>query len=180
MVEVAFASSAGSSAAAPRRLRGELVVRDAIPYAGVAPPPPALPLPQPQLQPQVQATTSGGGGGGKISPAVLFIIVILAVVFFICGLLHLLVRLLMKKQHRAEEEGIRWPGCHGRPPGMTEEEGTWHCRGCCSSCSTSLLARPPRAAPPHSAAERRLLARPSRTALGMGKGRDEEEEGGES
>uniref|UniRef100_A0A0E0A775 RING-type E3 ubiquitin transferase n=1 Tax=Oryza glumipatula TaxID=40148 RepID=A0A0E0A775_9ORYZ len=100
MVEVAFASSAGSSAAAPRRLRGELVVRDAIPYAGVTPPPPALPLPQPQLQPQVQATTSGGGGGGKISPAVLFIIVILAVVFFISGLLHLLVRLLMKKQHR--------------------------------------------------------------------------------
>uniref|UniRef100_A0A0E0DZI4 RING-type E3 ubiquitin transferase n=1 Tax=Oryza meridionalis TaxID=40149 RepID=A0A0E0DZI4_9ORYZ len=109
MVEVAFASSAGSSAAAaaaeaegvsttaPRRLRGELVVRDAIPYAGVATPPPALPLPQ--QQPQVQATTSGGGGG-KISPAVLFIIVILAVVFFISGLLHLLVRLLMKKQHR--------------------------------------------------------------------------------
>lgn len=34
----------------------------------------------------------------KISPAVLFIIVILAIIFFISGLLHLLVRLLIKKQ----------------------------------------------------------------------------------
>ncbi|KAL5200270.1 hypothetical protein ABZP36_021473 [Zizania latifolia] len=97
MGEVAFASS-GSSASAgdsagPRRLRGAFVVRDSLPYAGVAPPPPALP--------QVRAT-SGGGGGGKISPAVLFIIVILAVVFFISGLLHLLVRLLKKKQHRRQ------------------------------------------------------------------------------
>uniref|UniRef100_A0A0E0L9Q0 RING-type E3 ubiquitin transferase n=1 Tax=Oryza punctata TaxID=4537 RepID=A0A0E0L9Q0_ORYPU len=110
MVEVAFTSSGSSSATTtaaeaegasttvPRRLGGELfVVRDGLPYAGVAPPPPALP--------QVQATTSGGGGGGKISPAVLFIIVILAVVFFISGLLHLLVRLLMKKQHRRGEGG---------------------------------------------------------------------------
>ncbi|KAJ8773847.1 hypothetical protein K2173_008310 [Erythroxylum novogranatense] len=37
--------------------------------------------------------------GGKISPAILFIIVILAVVFFISGLLHLLVRFLIK--HRS-------------------------------------------------------------------------------
>ncbi|KAL5225861.1 hypothetical protein ABZP36_012500 [Zizania latifolia] len=98
MGEVAAFASSGSSAAAwdsagLRRLRGTFVVRDSLPYAGVALPPPALP--------QVQATSGGGGGGGgKISPAVLFIIVILAVVFFISGLLHLLVRLLMKKQHR--------------------------------------------------------------------------------
>ncbi|XP_065864317.1 RING-H2 finger protein ATL46 [Euphorbia lathyris] len=36
-------------------------------------------------------------GGNKISPAILFIIVILAVIFFISGVLHLLVRYLMKK-----------------------------------------------------------------------------------
>lgn len=36
--------------------------------------------------------------GGKISPAILFIIVILAVVFFISGLLHLIVRFLMKRR----------------------------------------------------------------------------------
>ncbi|KAJ4813944.1 hypothetical protein LUZ62_026510 [Rhynchospora pubera] len=46
----------------------------------VSPPPPNQPQPN------------------KISPAVLFIIVILAIIFFISGLLHLLVRLLIKKQ----------------------------------------------------------------------------------
>ncbi|CAI0627483.1 unnamed protein product [Linum tenue] len=39
--------------------------------------------------------------GGKISPAILFVIVILAVVFFISGLLHLLVRFLMKQRGSA-------------------------------------------------------------------------------
>ncbi|KAF5449825.1 hypothetical protein F2P56_030230 [Juglans regia] len=37
--------------------------------------------------------------GGKISPAILFIIIILAVIFFISGLLHLLIRFLVK--HRS-------------------------------------------------------------------------------
>ncbi|KAL6635108.1 hypothetical protein ACP70R_027779 [Stipagrostis hirtigluma subsp. patula] len=62
--------------------------RDALPYSAQSPP-------------HVQTASVGGGGGnGRISPAVLFIIVILAVIFFISGLLHLLVRLLMRKQHR--------------------------------------------------------------------------------
>ncbi|KAL6911469.1 hypothetical protein ACP4OV_000274 [Aristida adscensionis] len=52
-----------------------------------------------QPPPQVQTASVSGGGNGRISPAVLFIIVILAIIFFISGLLHLLVRLLMKKQH---------------------------------------------------------------------------------
>lgn len=41
-------------------------------------------------------TSSPPSSGSKISPAVLFIIVILAVLFFISGLLHLLVRFLIK------------------------------------------------------------------------------------
>ncbi|CAN1151271.1 RING-H2 finger protein ATL46 [Linum perenne] len=36
--------------------------------------------------------------GGKISPAILFIIIILAILFFISGLLHLLVRFLIKQR----------------------------------------------------------------------------------
>ncbi|XP_072953555.1 RING-H2 finger protein ATL46-like [Typha angustifolia] len=54
--------------------------RDSLPYASSqAPPTPSSP-------------------SSRISPAVLFIIVILAVIFFISGLLHLLVRFLVKKQ----------------------------------------------------------------------------------
>ncbi|XP_062228563.1 RING-H2 finger protein ATL46-like [Phragmites australis] len=90
MAEVA-ASSSGSFA--PRHLYGAGIVRDALPYGGLATPPPPPPV------------QGSGRGGGKISPAVLFIIVILAVVFFISGLLHLLVRLLMKKQQRRGQGG---------------------------------------------------------------------------
>ncbi|XP_039806024.1 RING-H2 finger protein ATL46-like [Panicum virgatum] len=108
MAEAAAAAASSSSpgSSAPRRLHGAGVVRDALPYGGLAaPPPPPLPLQQqlpPPVAQQAQAAGGGGGGGGggKISPAVLFIIVILAVVFFISGLLHLLVRVLTKKQHR--------------------------------------------------------------------------------
>lgn len=42
--------------------------------------------------------------GGKISPAILFIIVILAVVFFISGLLHLLVRFFIKHRSSSVSE----------------------------------------------------------------------------
>ena len=44
-------------------------------------------------------STPSPSSGSRISPAVLFIIVILAVIFFISGLLHLLVRFLVK--HRS-------------------------------------------------------------------------------
>ncbi|VFQ91904.1 unnamed protein product [Cuscuta campestris] len=49
------------------------------------------PLPSGNFQSQTSPS-----GGSKISPAVLFVIVILAVLFFISGLLHLLVRFLVK------------------------------------------------------------------------------------
>jgi hypothetical protein len=108
MAEGAAAFSSGSFPS--RRLfHGAGVVRDALPYGGLptAPPPP-IPL--------VQGAGRGAGGGGKISPAVLFIIVILAVVFFISGLLHLLVRLLMKKQHRRG---------HGAPSASAARGAGW-------------------------------------------------------
>lgn len=47
--------------------------------------------------------------GAKISPAVLFIIVILAVLFFISGLLHLLVRFLMKHPSSSNQSNDRYP-----------------------------------------------------------------------
>lgn len=52
-----------------------------------------------QRQPSAPSPTSGN----KISPAVLFIIVILAVLFFISGLLHLLVRFLVKNPSSSAE-----------------------------------------------------------------------------
>ncbi|KAL4375189.1 hypothetical protein HN51_009084 [Arachis hypogaea] len=69
------------------------------------PPPPPLPplLPPPYLStPSTSSSASSSSSssspssGTRISPAVLFIIVILAVLFFISGVLHLLVRFLMK------------------------------------------------------------------------------------
>ncbi|KAA0037501.1 hypothetical protein IC582_020813 [Cucumis melo] len=47
-------------------------------------------------EPNPPAVPSPSSSGTRISPAVLFIIVILAVLFFISGLLHLLVRFLIK------------------------------------------------------------------------------------
>ncbi|CAL0321786.1 unnamed protein product [Lupinus luteus] len=54
-------------------------------------PPPSTPL-----QETMSSSTSTSSSGTRISPAVLFIIVILAVLFFISGILHLLVRFLIK------------------------------------------------------------------------------------
>jgi len=56
------------------------------------------------------AASSGGGGGhgSKISPAVLFVVVIAAVVLFVSCLLHLVVRLLLRRgraRARAEADG---------------------------------------------------------------------------
>ncbi|XP_027357533.1 RING-H2 finger protein ATL46-like [Abrus precatorius] len=47
--------------------------------------------------------------GTRISPAVLFIIVVLAVLFFISGLLHLLVRFLIKHPSSASAQSNRHP-----------------------------------------------------------------------
>ncbi|EEF41445.1 ring finger protein, putative [Ricinus communis] len=54
--------------------------------------------------------------GNKISPAILFIIVILAVIFFISGLLHLLVRFLIKHRSSSSSsvsESNRYPEMSG-------------------------------------------------------------------
>ncbi|KDP21324.1 hypothetical protein JCGZ_21795 [Jatropha curcas] len=55
--------------------------------------------------------------GNKISPAILFIIVILAVIFFISGLLHLLVRFLMKHRSSSTSSSVsesnRYPEMSG-------------------------------------------------------------------
>ncbi|XP_057948890.1 RING-H2 finger protein ATL46-like [Malania oleifera] len=59
-------------------------------------------------------STPAASSGSKISPAVLFIIVILAVIFFISGLLHLLVRFLVK--HRSSSsisQSNRYPEMSG-------------------------------------------------------------------
>ncbi|XP_060193674.1 RING-H2 finger protein ATL46-like [Lycium barbarum] len=54
-------------------------------------------------------TSSSSSSGNKISPAVLFIIVILAVLFFISGLLHLLVRFLIKHPSSASSQSNGYP-----------------------------------------------------------------------
>ncbi|GAB2286671.1 hypothetical protein Dimus_021067 [Dionaea muscipula] len=70
------------------------------------PPPPPPPPPSPygdSLQEQNPSLPSpshqplSSGSGAKISPAVMFTIVILAVVFFVSGVVHLLVRFLLSK-----------------------------------------------------------------------------------
>uniref|UniRef100_A0A0E0K646 RING-type E3 ubiquitin transferase n=1 Tax=Oryza punctata TaxID=4537 RepID=A0A0E0K646_ORYPU len=62
------------------------------------------PSPPPQ---QTPASSSGiDGVENKISPSIVFIVAILAIVFFVCGLLHLLVRHLLRlhRQRRARED----------------------------------------------------------------------------
>lgn len=63
---------------------------------------PSLPYVSNYKAPSAPSPTSSSGS--RISPAILFIIVILAVVFFILGLLHLLVRFLIK--HRSSNSSI--------------------------------------------------------------------------
>ncbi|KAL7190408.1 hypothetical protein ACSBR2_022644 [Camellia fascicularis] len=53
--------------------------------------------------------SSSSSSGTRISPAVLFIIIILAVLFFISGLLHLLVRFLMKHPTSSTQSNDRYP-----------------------------------------------------------------------
>ncbi|XP_024934147.3 RING-H2 finger protein ATL47 isoform X1 [Ziziphus jujuba] len=64
-----------------------------------------------QKQPTMSSLSSSSGS--KISPAILFIIVILAVIFFISGLLHLLVRFLIKHRSSPVSESNRYPDMSG-------------------------------------------------------------------
>ncbi|URE10335.1 RING-H2 finger protein [Musa troglodytarum] len=48
--------------------------------------------------PSSQAPPTASSASGRISPAVLFTVVILALIFFVSGLLHLLVRFLIRKR----------------------------------------------------------------------------------
>ena len=52
------------------------------------------------------APSPSSSSGNRISPAILFIIVILAVLFFILGLLHLLVRFLIKQRSSSNNSSI--------------------------------------------------------------------------
>ncbi|KAL5211865.1 hypothetical protein ABZP36_022712 [Zizania latifolia] len=62
-----------------------------------------LPPPSP---PQTPASSSAlDGVETKISPSILFIVAILAIVFFVCGLLHLLVRHLLRLHRRRRARG---------------------------------------------------------------------------
>ncbi|XP_024185773.1 LOW QUALITY PROTEIN: RING-H2 finger protein ATL46-like [Rosa chinensis] len=67
------------------------------------PPPYAGPFYR-EANPSVVPSPPASSSGTKISPAVLFIIVILAVLFFISGLLHLLVRFLIKHPSSASSQ----------------------------------------------------------------------------
>ncbi|OVA03720.1 zinc finger protein [Macleaya cordata] len=59
-------------------------------------------------------STPPSSSGSRISPAVLFIIVILAVIFFISGLLHLLVRFLIKQpSSSSNSQSGRYPEMSG-------------------------------------------------------------------
>ncbi|XP_043706868.1 RING-H2 finger protein ATL46-like [Telopea speciosissima] len=61
-----------------------------------------------------QNGSTPSSSGSRISPAVLFIIVILAVIFFISGLLHLLVRFLIKKPSSSSNpQSNRYPDLSG-------------------------------------------------------------------
>ncbi|CAA0820208.1 RING-H2 finger protein ATL46 [Striga hermonthica] len=78
-------------------------------------PPPQI-VPDFQKEPTVRASS-----GSKISPALLFIIVILAVLFFISGILHLLVRFLTKNNNSSSSlAGRRSP----EPSGGSGPENT--------------------------------------------------------
>ncbi|GER35764.1 RING/U-box superfamily protein [Striga asiatica] len=69
-----------------------------------------LTYPPPQIVPDFQKEpTARPPSGSKISPALLFIIVILAALFFISGILHLLVRFLSKNTNSSSLAGRRRP-----------------------------------------------------------------------
>ena len=74
---------------------------------------PSLPY-NSDYQKQPSSSSPSPSSGGKISPAILFIIIIIAVIFFISGLLHLLVRFLTKHQRSSSaSESNRYPEISG-------------------------------------------------------------------
>lgn len=62
---------------------------------------------------QKQSIPPSSSSGNKISPAILFIIIVLAVVFFVSGILHLLVRFLTKHRSSPISESNRYPEMSG-------------------------------------------------------------------
>ncbi|XP_061991451.1 RING-H2 finger protein ATL46-like [Rosa rugosa] len=62
---------------------------------------------------QKQSIPPSSSSGNKISPAILFIIIVLAVVFFVSGILHLLVRYLTKHRSSSISESNRYPEMSG-------------------------------------------------------------------
>ncbi|KQJ98490.1 RING-H2 finger protein ATL13 [Brachypodium distachyon] len=75
-----------------------------LPYLPPPPPPPLLPPPPAPLlrllPPPSPAALESAGFQSRISPSILLIILILAVIFFVSGLLHLLVRFLFRPAPR--------------------------------------------------------------------------------
>lgn len=63
---------------------------------------------QPPPPPLVTHDSFSGGGGpfnlNKVSPSILLVIIILAIIFFISGMLHLLVRFLLRPTNRDPDE----------------------------------------------------------------------------
>ncbi|CAH9088077.1 unnamed protein product [Cuscuta epithymum] len=77
--------------------------------------PPPVPTFSGTFQTQTSPSPSTPSGNNKTSPAVLFVIVILAVLFFISGLLHLLVRFLLKNPSSSRAEFDPHPDISGSP-----------------------------------------------------------------
>ncbi|KAL2335628.1 hypothetical protein Fmac_016841 [Flemingia macrophylla] len=78
-------------------------------YLGYSPPllsPPYPPAPF-HKESSLSSQTPPSSSGTRITPAVLFIIVVLAVLFFVSGILHLLVRFLMKHPSSASAQSTR-------------------------------------------------------------------------
>ncbi|XP_068642377.1 RING-H2 finger protein ATL46-like [Aristolochia californica] len=74
----------------------------------------SLQPPYSNIYPKESSTSPPSSSGNRISPAVLFIIVILAVIFFISGLLHLLVRFLIKQPSPSStSQSHRYPDISG-------------------------------------------------------------------
>ncbi|XP_021731375.1 RING-H2 finger protein ATL13-like [Chenopodium quinoa] len=64
----------------------------------------APPLPQPPLPPHQNVQPPNLNLDSKISPSIILIIIILAIIFFVSGLLHLVVRFLLRPNQRNPDE----------------------------------------------------------------------------